>query len=149
MEFNADLSTPCFQNFPIPPCPLAETEFPKTAFRASWKINQDHLARLVSSSRKDFAYYQYNNNKKNNDTSLRGGIGKFLIPGRPRGSACFCVKARLTWLTSHKEDKQTWETCGWYVEKKKWKILNVERFRRGQTLLTGLSCHCFKQQKEK
>ena len=148
MEFNADQSTPCFQNLPIPPCPLAETEFPNTAFRASWKINQDHLARLVSSSRKDFAYYQYNN-KKNNDTSLRGGIGKFLIPGRPRRSACFCVKARLMWVTSHKEDKhgKLWLICR--EKKKKWKILKVERFRRGQTLLTGLSSHCFKQQKQK
>ena len=45
--------------------------------------------------------------KKNKDTSLHGGIGKFLIPGRPRRSACFCVKARLIRVTSHKEDKQT------------------------------------------
>ena len=31
----------------------------------------------------------------------------------PRTSACFCAKARLMRVTSHQEDKQTRETCGW------------------------------------
>ena len=73
-------------------------------------------------------------------------IGRFRIPGRPRKSACFCAKARLLWVTSHQEDKQTWENCSWVAEKKenlkRWKVLEV------QNLLVGLINNCFKQQKE-
>ena len=61
-------------------------------------------------------------------------IGQFHIPGRPRKSACFCTKARLLRVTSHQEDKQPWENCGWVAEKFK--------------ILVGLINHCFKQQKE-
>ena len=58
-------------------------------------------------------------------------IGRFRIPGRPRKSACFCAKARLLWVTSHQEDKQTWENCSWVAEKKenlkRWKVLEVSK----------------------
>ena len=62
MDSNADRSTTCFPNFPILPCALAETELPKTTLHACRKINRDHLARLTSLNREDFAYYQYREN---------------------------------------------------------------------------------------
>ena len=58
-------------------------------------------------------------------------IGEFRILGRPRTSACFFVKARLMRVTSHQEDKQTWENCGWVAEEKehlkRWKVLEVSK----------------------
>ena len=114
MESNADRSTTCFQNFPIPPCALAKPDLPKTALRACWKIDGDHLARLVSSYWEDFAYYQYNELKKKtilayyqynelkkkNDTPLRGGIygaSSFRpMGGNPSGA----VSARMSWSIS-------------------------------------------------
>ena len=47
-----------------------------------------------------------------------GTIGKFRIPRRPWDEPLFCAKARLMRVTSHQEDKQTYENCGWVGEKK-------------------------------
>ena len=78
--YNADRSTTCFQNFPIPPCALAKPELPITALRACRKIDRDHLAHLVSSNREDFAYYQYNEK-----TILLLYAGEFRVPPRVPG----------------------------------------------------------------
>ena len=43
---------------------LAEPELLKTALQTCWKINQDHLAYLVSWDREDFTYYQNEYMKK-------------------------------------------------------------------------------------
>ena len=75
----------CVQNFPITPCALAEPELFKTALRASWKNNWDHLARLVSSNREDFAYYP---NTKKKTIPLYAGALRVLprLPAsNPRG----------------------------------------------------------------
>ena len=74
--YNADQSTTCFQNFPIPPCALAEPELPITALRACRKIDRDHLAHLVSSNREDFAYCQYN------EKTILLYAGEFRVPPR-------------------------------------------------------------------
>ena len=53
---------------------------------------------------------------------------------------------QLTGVTSHQEDKQTWENCGWVAVKKE----NLKRWKvwRSQNLLTGWRNRCFKQQNE-
>ena len=101
MESNADQSTTCFQNFPIPPCALAKPDLPKTALCACWKINGDHLARLVSSNWEDFAHYQYNEfKKKKRYSSTRGNLWCLLgfrpMGGNPSGA----VSARMSWSIS-------------------------------------------------
>ena len=49
----------------------------------------------------------------------------------PRTSACFCAKARLIGVTSHQEDKETWESWGGVALKKenlkRWKVLGVSK----------------------
>ena len=85
--------------------------------------------------------------KKITILSLHGGIGKFLIPGRKE---CLFLRESEAYGGHLSQRRQTnMRKLRLICREKKWKILNVERFRRGQTLLTGLSSHCFKQQKEK
>ena len=92
--YNADRSTTCFQNFPIPPCALAEPELPITALHACRKIDRDHLAYLVSSNREDVAYYQYN------EKTILLYAGEFRVPPRVPGGggwgneACFSLEMR-------------------------------------------------------
>ena len=87
--YNADRSTTCFQNFPIPPCALAEPELPITALRACRKIDRDHLAHLVSSNREDFAYYQYNEKTILRPLCRNPGGG-----GGGGNEACFSLEMR-------------------------------------------------------
>jgi len=75
-------------------------------------------------------------------------IGEFRIPGRARTSSCFCAKARLMRITSHQEDKQTWENCGWVAEKKenlkRWKVLEVSKTCfQALEIIAWISSDCF------
>ena len=71
-----------FPEFPNTTLRACLPELPKTASRTCWKINRDQFARLVSSNREDFAYYQCN---KKNDTSL-GGRTQGASSGSGRGN---------------------------------------------------------------
>ena len=71
-------------------------------------------------------------------------IGKFLIPERPRTSACFRAKERLMRVTFGKRTNKHEETAAGLPENEE--NLKGLRFWWAPNLLAGLRNHCFEQQ---
>ena len=88
----------------------------KLAFTSPDVISTSYKSFLTSSI--DLTVLQLFEFLKKKITFPSGKLKTEFTSPSAKSTACFCAKARLMRVTSHQEDKQTWENCGWVAEEK-------------------------------